>query len=154
MRVSGISFQMGVCELVSVNLGVLDMKQFENHCPTKQWALDIHGFCHQSSVCFVPDIQPSFISIRAAGSSSTPTGRIQHHTDSLHLSYRSSPSNTGLMKDTGPAQTLKYVCVCQGCSILLSICLGGKRNTFLQIVVFIKRMQSNVIFVLLGIMTS
>ena len=32
MRVSDISFQLGVRGLMSVNLGVLDMKQFENQC--------------------------------------------------------------------------------------------------------------------------
>ena len=32
MGVPGVSFQMGVRGLICVNLGVLDMKKFENHC--------------------------------------------------------------------------------------------------------------------------
>ena len=35
MGVAGISFQMGFHSLLSVSLGDLDMKKFENHCPIK-----------------------------------------------------------------------------------------------------------------------
>ena len=39
MRVPGISFQMGVRGLIRVNLGLLDMKRFENHCFNRSWLL-------------------------------------------------------------------------------------------------------------------
>ena len=50
MRVSGTSFQMGVRELVSVNLGVFDMKKFENHCTKEGQNVACLAFFRETSL--------------------------------------------------------------------------------------------------------
>ena len=45
MGVPGVSFQMGVRGLISVNLGVLDMKKFDNH-----WAMSWPVVCFLSII--------------------------------------------------------------------------------------------------------